>query len=73
MLDDMSGGFLVSSLIIGVVGFALIIYGKKAERFTWIIGGLLMSVFPYFVHSLLAMWAVAGLCMGGTYAASRYT
>lgn len=70
-MDISQPSILLSSLFISLVGFAMIIYGRKADRPIFLLSGLAMSVFPFIVHSLIAMWAVAGLCGGGAYAASR--
>jgi hypothetical protein len=54
-------------MFIGAIGAGLFIYGKKAERLKCILIGVLMCVYPYFVSSLLLMWAIAGLCLAGAY------
>lgn len=73
MMDDMGSGFLISSLLIGAVGLGMFVYGKKSEHPLCLVSGLVMCVFPYFVHSLIVMWLVAGACTVGTYSVSRFT
>ena len=63
---DFDGPALFSSLLIGTIGFAMLIYGKKAERAWWFVGGLAMCVFPYMVHSIWLMWLGAGGCVAGS-------
>lgn len=58
---------LGSGLVIGTVGLGLLIYGKQREDFRCFAGGLVLSVFPYFVHSLLVMWLLAAGCGAGLY------
>ncbi len=58
---------LASGLVIGMVGLGLLIYGKQREDFKCLAGGLVLSVFPYFVHSVLVMWLVAAGCGAGLY------
>lgn len=70
---DLDGASLFSSLLMGTVGFAMLIYGKKAERGWWFVGGLAMCVFPYMVHSVLLMWLGAGGCVAGAAYMDRST
>lgn len=58
---------LGSGLLIGMVGLGLLVYGKKSEDFKCLAAGLVLSVFPYFVHSLLVMWVMAAGCGAGLY------
>lgn len=60
-----------SSAIIGLVGTALFIYGKKAEEPKCLGAGIAMCVFPMFIPSLIVMWLMAALCMLGVYALPR--
>jgi hypothetical protein len=62
---------LASSLLIGSLGMGLFIYGKKNESFKPIAAGVVLMVFPYFVHSVLLMWALTVVCVGGLWAAAR--
>lgn len=60
-------GLLISSFVISVIGMGLFAHGKRAGNFKSLTIGLLMCVFPYFVHSLLVMWLGAGACVGGMF------
>jgi hypothetical protein len=62
---------LISGLLIGAIGFALLIYGKKQLNLKCLATGLIMCGFPYFVSSLALMWLIAAVCLGGLYVASR--
>jgi hypothetical protein len=62
---------LASGLLIGMVGMALVMYGRKQESPKALVTGLVLCVFPYFVASLALMWAIAGGCLGGLYAWTR--
>jgi hypothetical protein len=55
---------LFLSLIVGSVGFVLLIYGKKQQRWPHMIAGLLFMVYPYFVDGFLMMAAI-GAALGG--------
>jgi hypothetical protein len=68
----MDPGPLFSSLLIGTIGFGMLIYGKKAGRMWWLLFGLLMCVFPYVVHSVGLMWAGAGGCIAGAVVLERF-
>lgn len=58
----------VSASIIGLIGTALFVYGRKAQEPKCLGAGIAMCVFPMFVGSLLVMWLLAGACMFGAYA-----
>lgn len=55
---------LFLSLVTGGVGFVLLVYGKKQERWPHLIAGLAFMVYPYFVGSAAAGLA-AGVAIGG--------
>jgi uncharacterized YccA/Bax inhibitor family protein len=59
---------LVSGLFIGCLGMALFMFGKKQTNPKCMLAGAVLCVFPYFVSSVLVMWAITAACMGGLYA-----
>ena len=63
---------LFSSVIIGLIGMAFFIYGKKQTNIRCIGAGVLMCVFPYFVTSVIAMWLITAACIGGVWASGKY-
>lgn len=71
-MGSLDASMLFSSLLIGTVGFAMLIYGKKAGRGWWFLGGVSLCVFPYFVGSVVLMWLGAIGVVGGVFAAERY-
>jgi hypothetical protein len=54
---------LFLSLVTGGIGFVLLVYGKKQERWPQLIAGLAFMVYPYFVGSAAAGVA-AGVAIG---------
>ncbi len=64
-LPDLS--LLFSSLIIGTVGLGMFLYGKRKPEPKCLGIGAVMCVYPYFVHSLLVMWLIAGACAVAAY------
>ena len=56
---------LFLDLVIGAVGFALFIYGKKAARGPQLVAGLLLMVYPYFMDSAVALFSVGGVIVAG--------
>ena len=58
---NFSAAGLLLSLAIGAVGAGLFIYGKKQARVPQVVGGLLLSLYPYFVPNL---WVMAGIAVG---------
>ncbi len=66
-MDLSDTGLLLSGLIVGALGMGVFIYGKKQGNFKCIGIGLGMSIYPYFVPSVLATWLIAAACMAGLY------
>jgi hypothetical protein len=56
---------LFIELVVGLVGFALFVYGKKSERWPQLIAGLLLMVYPYFTNTALQMFTVGAMIIGG--------
>ena len=56
--------FLILSLIPSGIGFVLFRYGKKAERWPQLVGGLVLMVYPYFTGSVASLAGV-GIVVGG--------
>ncbi|MDR3586648.1 MAG: hypothetical protein P4L59_15245 [Desulfosporosinus sp.] len=44
---------LIFSLIISSVGFAYFVYGKKTVEFLFLIFGLALMIYPYFIPDLV--------------------
>lgn len=72
MLFD-SPAVLFSGLFIGLLGGALFLYGKKAERPAPLAVGLGMCALPMLVHSLALLWAITGASVAGLWAFSKLT
>lgn len=62
-----SPAMFISSSVIGLFGTALFLYGKKRPDLRCLFTGVALCVYPFFVHSLLVMWAIFAACMGGLY------
>ena len=48
----MDTGSIMISMLLGAVGMGYIIYGRKQFKSSALVAGILLCVFPYFVHSL---------------------
>lgn len=55
--------WLFLSLIPGGVGFVLMYYGKKRERWIHVLFGALFTVYPFFTESS-TMLVLAGVALG---------
>jgi len=55
----LDAGSLALSLVIGCVGLACFVYGRKQGRFPQMLAGAVLTVYPYFVPNLYAMAAIA--------------
>jgi hypothetical protein len=56
---DLSAGSLFLSLAIGTLGAGFFIYGKKQRRIPQLLGGIILSVYPYFIPNLWIMGGIA--------------
>lgn len=52
-------GVIFLSLVTGGIGFVLLVYGKKQERWPHMAAGLALMVYPYFVDGLVLQIAIA--------------
>jgi hypothetical protein len=59
------GGF------IGLIGLALLAYGRKEVRIPHIVVGLILLAYPYFVGNLIAVVLIAVALLGGLTFVSR--
>jgi len=58
-------GPLFLSIVFGLIGSALLLYGKKQQRIPQMIAGLLFIVFPYFTASTMSMSVVGAAVAAG--------
>ena len=49
----MNGTELFVNLIFSSVGAGYLIYGKKQNKLVFLIDGIVLTVYPYFIHSEL--------------------
>lgn len=52
---------LLVSLLFGLVGMGMFVYGRKDGRFVPLVAGALLMVVPYFIPSWLAQLAVCSV------------
>jgi len=62
---DMSGGMLLSGLVIGGVGFVLFMWGKRECSVRALVAGVALSVLPMVMHSVAALWLASAGVVGG--------
>ena len=68
---DLDANSLLASLLIGTVGFAVFVYGKKQGRLPQLVVGVLMMVYPYFVPNPLLAGGISVLLLGLMWLAIR--
>lgn len=51
--------YLLLALLVSSIGFVLFMYGRKQSRPLQLGGGLVLLIFPYFVHDLVWMSVIA--------------
>ncbi|HEY4329052.1 MAG TPA: amino acid transport protein, partial [Phycisphaerae bacterium] len=57
-MDD--SGWLLANIMIGCIGAAYFMYGKKAGRPYPMVAGGIMCVYPFFVTNVWLLW---GICI----------
>lgn len=62
---------LFAALMIGTVGFAIFVYGKKQKRVPHLVAGITLMVYPYFVGSLAPMVGIAVAVLAGLFWVAR--
>jgi hypothetical protein len=62
---------LFASVVIGLVGFGIFLYGKKQRRAPQLVAGLAMMVYPYFVPGAAWMIAIAVALAGALWLAVK--
>lgn len=62
---DLSTLQIATALTIGLLGTALFIYGKKAQRPAILVAGLALCVLPMLVSGVLAQLGLAAACVVG--------
>jgi hypothetical protein len=55
---DIDPTYLMLSLLFGMVGMALFMYGKKAQRMPHLMAGVALMTCPYFITNVIAMMSV---------------
>jgi len=56
---DMDPGALMASLLVGLLGSAMFIYGKKQSRLPHMLAGVILCIFPFLVTNPLAVGGIA--------------
>lgn len=47
--------WLLVGIITGTIGTAWFVYGKKQQRLDALLTGVVLCIYPYFIHSLVLM------------------
>lgn len=63
--------WLFISLIPGAIGFVLFAYGKKQQRWPFMLAGLAYFVYPYFTGSVTSLIGVGVAIAAGLWLALR--
>ena len=62
---------LFASLLIGVVGLAIFVYGKNQRRAPQLAVGLILMIYPYFIPNTLLMSGIAAALLALLWGATR--
>lgn len=64
---DFSFGSLVCSMLVTGVGFVFFKYGRKRSRPMFLIFGIAMMIYPYFIDNVYWMLGIAAAISGVLY------
>ena len=62
---DLSLSTIVLGVFVGLVGIALLTYGRKEVRIPHMVVGVILLVYPYFIGNWIAVLAIAAFLIGG--------
>jgi hypothetical protein len=72
LMDLTNPWTLLSGLILGAIGMALFIYGKKQMDLRCIAAGAVLCIAPYVISSMPLLWLVSAGVIGGLIAWIKY-
>jgi len=58
---------LVLGGIFSLIGMAAVVYGRKTDRIGMVLGGIVLTVFPYFVGNPIVIALIGIATMAGMY------
>lgn len=61
---NLDPGNLFASMVVGSIGFGLLMYGRKQRRAPQVLVGLALMVFPYFLESVGWMLGIGTALVG---------
>jgi hypothetical protein len=68
---NLDGNALLASLLVGLVGAAIFVYGRKQRRFPQMFVGVVMCIYPYFVPGVALMLTIAVVLLASLWGAAR--
>jgi hypothetical protein len=68
---NLDGNSLLASMLVGLIGAALFVYGKRQGRLPQMVVGVTMVVYPYFVSNVALMAVIAGGLVAALWGAIR--
>ena len=67
----MTGAWLFASMFLGAVGTGFLVFGIRQKRWPQLVVGVALSVYPFFVSSILVMLGIAAALLVGLWLALR--
>lgn len=58
---------LALGFVFSLIGMAALVYGRKTDRIGMVLGGIVLTVFPYFVGNPVAIALIGIATMAGMY------
>ncbi|MDA8163357.1 MAG: hypothetical protein M0022_10745 [Desulfobacteraceae bacterium] len=59
----MSAAGLFFGMIFGLIGAGYFMYGKKQQRYSILLSGALLCIFPYFINNLILLVIIGVLLL----------
>jgi len=70
-MDLGNPSMLFSAMLIGMVGVALLIYGKKQTDIRFVLLGIVLNIIPFVAPTVLALWGLSAGCCSLLYVSNR--
>jgi hypothetical protein len=68
---DIDANALLVSLLVGLIGTALFVYGKRQGRVSSMVVGVALVIYPYFIPNTVLVIVIAAALMMALWGASR--
>lgn len=70
-LAGFSAWSLIGGLLFSGIGFVAFVYGKKNAEWKWMVIGIALMAYPYFVHSAVGVFVIGSILTAMLYVLAK--